>query len=288
VARQRAPRVDPAAVDNDGRREIELDGISRALLRVRRLGGRCCELTGHLRVLLRFVSSASARARRRRNRDRSPALPPIGLGRPVPAGAAASEHLAVHCAEVPRNGEFLRARGAEPSPLCFGNGAAAWGSVRRCRRGAGSNSSGCRARRSSCCQARTPARASRRRWSIAVCPGTIAWFRTPPPVPSWLPPASPWRSTIPRQQRASMVESPGLPLGPVVRRSSGHGERHGGAARQRLAAHAARANRLARSAGPRQLRASSTSCRGRCPRCSWSAGRRHPARLRRRGEPASF
>jgi cytosine/adenosine deaminase-related metal-dependent hydrolase len=107
--------------------------------------------------------------------------------------AAASEHLAVHCAEVPEEQEFLHTGSGAFAALLArigrlpagfrapGVGAVRWleqlGVLR-----AGTQLVHCQE-----LERGDAARIAAAGASIAVCPGTIEWFRrAPPPVPSWL------------------------------------------------------------------------------------------------------
>jgi len=177
--------------------EIDSTGISRAVLERSPLGGRCYrELTGF------HLDGPAAVRLVRRHEPRGTARVAVGLSPHAPysvsadlfrQAAAASEHLAVHCAEVPEEQQFLRTgRGAFATllermgrlPAGFrapGVGAVRWleqlGVLRATTQLVH-------------CQELERGDASRiaaAGASIAVCPGTIEWFRrTPPPVPSWL------------------------------------------------------------------------------------------------------
>ena len=177
--------------------EIDSTGQSRALLARSPLGGRCYrELVGfHLdgAAAVRLVRSRQARGTSRFGPGLSPHAPYSVSADLFRQAAAASEHLAVHCAEVPEEQEFLRTgRGAFAAllsamgrlPAGFrapGVGAVRWleqlGVLR-----ATTQLVHCQE-----LERGDAARIAAAGASIAVCPGTIEWFRrTPPPVPSWL------------------------------------------------------------------------------------------------------
>jgi cytosine/adenosine deaminase-related metal-dependent hydrolase len=177
--------------------EIDSTGQSRALLARSPLGGRCYrELTGfHLEgpAAVRLVRKLTFGGTSRFVTGLSPHAPYSVSADLFRQAAAASEHLAVHCAEVPEEQEFLRtARGVFAAllsamgrlPVGFrapGVGAVRWleklGVLRRTTQLVH-------------CQELERGDATRiaaAGASIAVCPGTIEWFRrAPPPVPSWL------------------------------------------------------------------------------------------------------
>ncbi|HEU4417517.1 MAG TPA: amidohydrolase family protein [Planctomycetota bacterium] len=177
--------------------EIDSTGLSRAVLARSQLGGRCYrELTGfHLDgpAAVRLVRSTQRRGAGRVAAGLSPHAPYSVSADLFRQAAAASEHLAVHCAEVPEEQEFLRSgRGAFATllagmgrlPAGFrapGVGAVRWleqlGVLR-----ATTQLVHCQE-----LERGDAARIAAAGASIAVCPGTIEWFRrTPPPVPSWL------------------------------------------------------------------------------------------------------
>ena len=177
--------------------EIDSTGQSLAALAGTDLAGRCYqELVGF------DADAAAARALvRARHRAGTPALagglsphaPYSVSGRLFAAAAAASRHLAVHCAEVPEEQQFLhsgrgpfadllRALGKLPANWRAPRlGAVAWlehlGVLRRSTQLV------------HCQELERPdaARIAAAGASIVVCPGTIAWFGRPiPPVPRWL------------------------------------------------------------------------------------------------------
>ena len=177
--------------------EIDSTGLGRTVLGRSPLAGRCYrELTGfHL----------EGPAARRLVRERQcPGTAHVGAGLSPHApysvsadlfrqAAAAGEHLAVHCAEVPEEQEFLRtgqgafaallsAMGRLPAGFrAPGVGAVRWlerlGVLR-----ATTQLVHCQE-----LERGDAARIAAAGASIVVCPGTIEWFRrAPPPVASWL------------------------------------------------------------------------------------------------------
>ena len=177
--------------------EIDSTGISRAALARSPLGGRCYrELTGfHIEgpAAVRLVRRLASRGTSPVAAGLSPHAPYSVSADLFRQAAAASEHLAVHCAEVPEEQEFLRTgRGAFAAllsamgrlPAGFrapGVGAVRWleqlGVLR-----ATTQLVHCQE-----LERGDAARIAAAGASIAVCPGTIEWFRrTPPPVSSWL------------------------------------------------------------------------------------------------------
>ncbi|HEX6811054.1 MAG TPA: amidohydrolase family protein [Planctomycetota bacterium] len=177
--------------------EIDSTGISRAVLGASPLAGRCYrELTG-----FHLAGPAAERLVRQRRRDGTAHVGP-GLSPHAPysvsadlfrAAAAASQHLAVHCAEVPEEQEFLHTgRGpfaallARMGRLPEGFRAPRVGAVRWLEQlgvlRAGTQLVHCQE-----LERGDAARIAAAGASIAVCPGTIEWFRrTVPPVPTWL------------------------------------------------------------------------------------------------------
>jgi cytosine/adenosine deaminase-related metal-dependent hydrolase len=177
--------------------EIDADGSSPAILRQAEFAGRCYqEVTGF------HLDAAAARAQIARRRRPATRNCPSGVAPHAPysvsaalfrAAARASRYVTIHCAEVPEEQEFLHTgRGAFAALLArlgrlpAGHRAPGTGAVRWLER--------LRLLRPGTllvhCQHLEPGdveRIRRGRATMAVCPGTIAWFRrSPPPLADWL------------------------------------------------------------------------------------------------------
>lgn len=177
--------------------EVDATGQSAAVLARGPLAGRCYrELTGfdletkaaRLLVRQRWAPVGAAMAA-----GLSPHAPYSVSPALFRAAAARCRHLAIHCAEVPEEQQFLRTGGGPfagllerlgrlpPSFRAPGVGAVRWlerlGVLRP-------------ATQLVHCQELErgdAARIAAAGCSVVVCPGTIAWFRRePPPVPAWL------------------------------------------------------------------------------------------------------
>lgn len=177
--------------------EIDSTGESPAAWRGSPVGGRCYrELTGF------HLAGAAARRLVRERHVRWPGGPSRGLSPHAPysvsadlfrAAAAACRHLAVHCAEVPEEQQFLRDGRGPFADLLHRLGrlpddfrAPGLAAVRWLERlgllRASTQLVHCQE-----LERGDVARIAAAGASIVVCPGTIAWFgRTPPPVPRWL------------------------------------------------------------------------------------------------------
>lgn len=177
--------------------EIDSSGFAALALRAVPLAG-CCyrEVTGfHLgrdeaARLLRQRASAGTRAC---PAGWSPHAPYSVSPALLQAAAAGGRRLAIHAAEVPEEQEFLRTgRGGfadllrELGRLPQGHRPAGVGAIRHLER---LGVLGPRTLLVHCQELERgdAARIAAAGSSIAVCPGTIAWFgREPPPVPQWL------------------------------------------------------------------------------------------------------
>ena len=177
--------------------EIDSTGASRSVLARSPLAGRCYrELTGfHLdrEGAARLVRQRLRPGTREVDSGLSPHAPYSVSGDLFRAAAAVCKHLAVHCAEVPEEQEFLRTgRGdfadllARMGRLPEGFRAPGVGAVRWLERLSVLRATTLLVH----CQELERgdvARIVTAGASIVVCPGTIEWFgRTPPPVPRWL------------------------------------------------------------------------------------------------------
>ncbi len=177
--------------------EIDSTGASPPVLRALGLGGRCYqELVGfHLagraasrHVRLRWQPGAGELAA-----GLSPHAPYSVSADLFRAAARRSRHLAIHCAELPEEQEFLHTgRGpfaallASMGRLPAGFRPPRTGAVRWLQRlgvlRAGTHLVHCQE-----LERGDAARIAAAGAGIVVCPGTIAWFgRTPPPVGAWL------------------------------------------------------------------------------------------------------
>jgi cytosine/adenosine deaminase-related metal-dependent hydrolase len=177
--------------------EIDSTGRTPRALAGTGLAGRCYqELTGfHL-----DASASRKLVRDRRGEAVSGLL--AGLSPHAPysvspalfqAAAKATRHLAIHCAELPEEQQFLR-EGTGPfadllrnlGRLPAGFRAPRVGAVRWLER-LGVLRPGTQLVHCQELERGDLARIAASGAGIAVCPGTIAWFsRTPPPVPKWL------------------------------------------------------------------------------------------------------
>jgi len=177
--------------------EIDSTGQSPAAFAAVPLAGRCYqELTGY------HLDASAARARIAERERPAGANCAAGLSPHAPYSASAPlivaahrrrRHLAIHCAEVPEEQEFLR-RGRGPfaellqqlGRLPAGHRPPGVGAVRHLR---ALGVLGPRTQLVHCQELERgdAALLAATRTPVVVCPGTIEWFRrTPPPVPGWL------------------------------------------------------------------------------------------------------
>ncbi len=177
--------------------EIDSTGLSPAALRQVPLHGRCYqELTGfHLdaRAARARIAERTADGSGRSTAGLSPHAPYSASAALIQAAAQRRRHLAIHCAEVPEEQQFLR-NGTGPfaellaqlGRLPAGFRAPGVGVVRYLQ------SLGVLGPRTQLVHCQELERGDVRilsasRTPVVVCPGTIEWFgRTPPPVAKWL------------------------------------------------------------------------------------------------------
>jgi aminodeoxyfutalosine deaminase len=180
--------------------DIDSSGASGRLLAAVGMCGRVYrELTGfHLdqraaRALVQSIRSTGARPRGRVAAGLSPHAPYSVSAALFAAAAAGSRHLAVHCAELPAEQQFLR-EGDGPfrellqrlGRLPADHRAPGVGAVRWLER-LGLLRPTTQLVHCQELERGDAARIASAGAAIVVCPGTIGWFRRqPPPVPQWL------------------------------------------------------------------------------------------------------